>query len=116
MTMKETMKHRQAFPLLREPEGTTAITNFMFCTGIENSNPTIDHGRTRIDELESCHFYERWREDFALVKELGIHFLRYGPPIHRTFLGPGRHDWSFADETFAELRRLRIEVDEDQLA
>lgn len=80
----------------------------MFCTGIENSNPTIDHGRTRIDEMESCFHYPRWREDFALVREMGIQFLRYGPPIHRTFLGPGRYDWSFADETFAELKRLRI--------
>jgi len=80
----------------------------MFCTGIENSNPTIDHGRTRIDEMESCRFYERWREDFALVQELGISFLRYGPPIHRTLLGPGRHDRCFADETLAEIRRLRI--------
>ena len=66
---------------------TPAIANFMFCTGIENSNPTIDQGRTRIDEMESCHFYERWREDFALVQDLGIHFLRYGPPIHRTLPG-----------------------------
>ncbi len=80
----------------------------MFCTGIENSNPTIDHGRTRVDEMESCFHYKRWREDFALVREMGIQFLRYGPPIHRTFLGPGRYDWSFADETFAELKRLRI--------
>ena len=44
----------------------------MFCTGIENSNPTIDHGRTRIDEMESCHFYKRWREDFAPVNEMFI--------------------------------------------
>ncbi|HVG49124.1 MAG TPA: family 1 glycosylhydrolase, partial [Rubellimicrobium sp.] len=37
-----------------------------------------------------------------------IRFLRYGPPIHRTWLGPGRYDWEFADLTFAELRRLKI--------
>jgi beta-glucosidase/6-phospho-beta-glucosidase/beta-galactosidase len=42
------------------------------------------------------------------VTELGIRFLRYGPPIHRTWLGPGRYDWEFADLTFAELKRLRI--------
>jgi beta-glucosidase/6-phospho-beta-glucosidase/beta-galactosidase len=54
---------------------------FMFFTGIENSCPAIDGGLTRMDELESCGFYERWREDFALVEELGIHFLRYGPPM-----------------------------------
>lgn len=30
------------------------IATFMFSTGIENSVPTIDNGRTRIDEMESC--------------------------------------------------------------
>jgi beta-glucosidase len=80
----------------------------MFCTGIENSNPTIDGGRTRIDEMESCFHYERWREDFALVCDLGIRFLRYGPPIHRVYLADGKYDWGFADEAFAELRRLGI--------
>ncbi|MBV8594325.1 MAG: glycoside hydrolase family 1 protein, partial [Caulobacteraceae bacterium] len=64
----------------------------MFCTGIENSVPTIDGGRTRVDEMESCGHYARWREDFALTKELGAEYLRYGPPIHRTFLGPSRYD------------------------
>lgn len=80
----------------------------MFATGIENSVPTIDGGRTRIDEMESCHHYSRWREDFALVSEMGICYLRYGPPIHSSWLGPDRYDWSFADDTFAELKRRNI--------
>ncbi|PLK25960.1 glycoside hydrolase family 1 [Novosphingobium sp. TH158] len=80
----------------------------MFSTGIENSVPTIDGGRTRVDEMEVCGHYERWREDFELTKSMGIGFLRYGPPIHRTWLGPGKYDWEFADITFAELRRLGI--------
>jgi beta-glucosidase len=80
----------------------------MFCTGIENSNPTIDQGRTRVDQMEASRHYDRWREDFAALDELGITYLRYGPPIHRTFLGPDRHDWSFADETFAALHRQKV--------
>ena len=80
----------------------------MFATGVENSAPTINGGRTRVDEMESCGHYRRWRDDFALVEEMGISFLRYGPPIHRTWLAPGRYDWSFADETFAELKRRNI--------
>lgn len=80
----------------------------MFCTGIENSSPTIRQGRSRIDQMELCGHYRRWREDFSLVQELGIEFLRYGPPLYNTFLGPGRYDWSFADETFRELKRLQI--------
>ncbi|HEX4892216.1 MAG TPA: family 1 glycosylhydrolase [Hyphomicrobiaceae bacterium] len=84
------------------------MTTFMFATGIECSNPTIEHGRRRIDQLEKCGHYARWRDDFELVQSLGLCFLRYGPPLHRTYLGPGRYDWSFADETFADLMRRNI--------
>lgn len=81
---------------------------FMFATGIENSIPTIDGGRKRVDEMEKCRFYENWRTDFELVREIGTRFLRYGPPLHTTFLGADRYDWSFADETFAGLRECGI--------
>src|SRR6187551_3680568 len=84
------------------------IRSFMFATGIENSNPTIRNGTHRVDEMETCGHYARWREDFELVEDLGIHFLRYGPPIHRTWLAPGRYDWEFADVTFADLRARDI--------
>src|SRR5207248_4705955 len=73
------------------------IANFMFATGIENSIPTINHGKTRIDEMAVCGHYERWREDFDCVAEIGINYLRYGPPIHKTYLGPNKFDWEFAD-------------------
>jgi beta-glucosidase/6-phospho-beta-glucosidase/beta-galactosidase len=84
---------------------------FLFATGIEGSYPTIalpDGTTKRVDEFEKCGHYERWAEDFELVKEMGIEFLRYGPPYYRTHLGPGRYDWSFADETFHRLRELEI--------
>lgn len=81
---------------------------FIFATGIENSTPTIQQGRKRIDELEKCKHYDYWRTDFDRVQEIGVCFLRYGPPIHRTFLGPDEFDWSFTDETFGELRKRRI--------
>jgi beta-glucosidase/6-phospho-beta-glucosidase/beta-galactosidase len=81
---------------------------FLFATGIENSNPTIDHGRQRVDEMAKCKHYDFWQKDFDLVEELGIRFLRYGPPIHTTWLGVGKYDWSFADETFRDLRRRNI--------
>src|SRR5438132_13322256 len=81
---------------------------FMFATGIENSSPTIANGRERVDEFEKCDHYRQWRADFDQVEELGISFLRYGPPLHKTFLGPHRFDWSFADETFRELKARRI--------
>src|SRR5438105_4469090 len=82
--------------------------SFIFATGIENSNPTIRGGRVRVDEMEKCGHYRHWREDFALVRDLGIRFLRYGPSLHRTYLGAGRYDWEFADQAFAELNRLDL--------
>ena len=81
---------------------------FMFATGIENSVPTINNGRTRIDEMEKCGFYKHWRTDFELVRDLDIRYLRYGPAIHTTFLGPNRFDWEFSDLTFGCLRELDI--------
>jgi len=87
------------------------MASFIFATGIENSYPTVptrDGGRRRVDEMEKTCHYKRWREDFHLTKELGIQFLRYGPPYYRTHAGPGKYDWDFADETFAALRKLGI--------
>ncbi|HEX8484071.1 family 1 glycosylhydrolase [Sphingomonas sp.] len=80
----------------------------MFATGVENSVPTINGGRTRVDEMESCGHYKHWQTDFALVEDMGIGYLRYGPPIHTTWLGVGKYDWDFADRTFADLKRRNI--------
>ena len=80
----------------------------MFATGIENSVPTINGGRTRVDEMESCGHYRHWRKYFDCLDQLGIRFLRYGPPIHKTFLGPQKYDWEFADLTFNELLRRDV--------
>ncbi|KLK92231.1 glycoside hydrolase family 1 [Microvirga vignae] len=81
---------------------------FMFATGIENSIPTINNGRTRIDQMEKCGHYRYWQTDFDLLEDLDVQVLRYGPPLHTTFLGPGHYDWSFADVTFCELERRNI--------
>jgi beta-glucosidase len=80
----------------------------MFATGIENSIPTIHNGRTRVDQMAACGHYKHWKLDFDCVEELGLKFLRYGPPLHTTFLAPDRHDWDFADETLTDLRRRGI--------
>ena len=82
--------------------------NFMFATGIECSDPTIAHGRIRRDQLDECGHYRHWKKDLRLVKDLGLKVLRYGLPYHRTHLGPGRYDWSFADDVLREIKRLGI--------
>ena len=57
---------------------------FMFAVGIECSCPVIDGGM-RVDQLESTGHYEMWKKDFKLVRDLGLRYLRYGPPIYRIF-------------------------------
>ena len=79
-------------------------TGFMFATGIECSYPTIENGRWRRDEMASTRHYERWQEDFELATALGVTHLRYGPPLHLIFTGPGGFDWGYADEAMAHLR------------
>jgi beta-glucosidase/6-phospho-beta-glucosidase/beta-galactosidase len=86
-------------------------SKFMFATGIENSYPLIqlpDGKMKRVDEMEKCCHYKNWKQDFDLTKELGICFLRYGPPLFKTHLGPGKYDWEFTDQTFAYLKELGI--------
>jgi beta-glucosidase len=93
-------------------DGRRRPASFLFATGIENSYPVVagkDGRDRRVDEMAKCGHYERWREDFHLVRELGIDYLRYGPPYYREHLAPGRYDWDFARRTFAELRRLGIQ-------
>ncbi len=80
-------------------------SGFMFATGVENSYPTTKGGKHRVDEMEKCGHYAKWRQDFDCVQDLGLRFLRYGPPLHRTWLGDGRYDWEFTDQAFADLRR-----------
>ena len=83
---------------------------FAFATGIENSYPIIEWRgkKVRRDMLEECGHTKHWQEDFKLVKDLGIQFLRYGPALYKTHLGPDKYDWSFADETFSLLFEMGI--------
>lgn len=86
-------------------------SKFMFSTGIENSYPTITlpDGRVkRVDEMEKCGHYTHWETDFQLVKELGIKYLRYGPPYYSVNFGPGQYNWDFTDKVFNRLKELQI--------
>jgi beta-glucosidase/6-phospho-beta-glucosidase/beta-galactosidase len=58
--------------------------------------------------MAKCDHYKRWKDDFRLVDELGIQYLRYGPPYFSVHTGAGKYDWSFADETFGALRDQKV--------
>ncbi len=82
--------------------------NFMFATGIECSNPTIQGGTVRRDLLAECGHYDRYKEDLGLVREMGLKVLRYGLPYPVVARREGRYDWDFADAAMAEIQRLGI--------
>ncbi len=84
------------------------MPGFMFATGIENSYPVVKRGK-RIDQMEKCGHYRRWREDLQLVADMKIHYLRWGPALYKTFQGPGKYDWEWIDEVLREMHRLHIE-------
>jgi beta-glucosidase/6-phospho-beta-glucosidase/beta-galactosidase len=84
---------------------------FMFTTGIENSYPNIKlpNGKIkRVDEMEKTDHYRRWEEDFNLLKEIGIQYLRYGTAYYKNHVSPGVYDWEFTDLTFNKLRELNV--------
>lgn len=83
---------------------------FLFATGIECSYPTIKtpHGVKRQDELEKCGHYKHWREDLNLTREMGIRYLRYGPPSYKMHVSPGNYDWDWTDMVMPEMKRLDI--------
>ena len=80
----------------------------MFATGIECSNPTIDGGRWRIDQLAETGHYDNWRRDIELVRELGLKYLRYGLPLHIVYPKEGKFDWSFADQVLPAMHDAGI--------
>jgi beta-glucosidase/6-phospho-beta-glucosidase/beta-galactosidase len=93
----------------RRPDGAKRKENsagFMFATGIECSYPTIEHGLWRRDEMDSTRHYEMWQKDFELAREIGITHIRYGPPLHLIFEGPGRYNWDYVDQQMEELQEL----------
>jgi beta-glucosidase/6-phospho-beta-glucosidase/beta-galactosidase len=97
-----------AYPARQRPNPTTQ--RFMFATGIECSYPTVETpgGRHRRDQLRECRHYERWQDDLQLTRDLGLRYLRYGPPYYRIHLSPGHYDWEWTDLVFPEMQRLGL--------
>jgi beta-glucosidase/6-phospho-beta-glucosidase/beta-galactosidase len=79
---------------------------FIFATGIECSYPIIENGKWRRDEMAATHHYELWPKDFELAREVEVTHIRYGPPLHLIFTGPGQYDWSWTDEPMRDLEEF----------
>src|SRR6188472_3532697 len=65
------------------PADPTEMLRFMFAVGIECSCPVV--ANERVDQLRDTDHYKMWRTDLKLVRELGLRYLRYGPPIYKIF-------------------------------
>jgi beta-glucosidase/6-phospho-beta-glucosidase/beta-galactosidase len=72
-----------------------------FLTGFESTYlPGHD-----TDVLQLTRHDARWRDDLRLVRDLGVHRLRYPIPWHRIEATRGRYDWSWIDEVLAGMRK-----------
>ena len=88
----------------------TSPDAFWWATGFEDTFITAPHpvtGRT-LDEYELTDHYRRWRDDLALMRELGVGCARYGIPWHRIQPGRGQWDWRHADEPLSHMLDLGI--------
>jgi len=99
------LKHYQVQHIFK-----TNAQRFIFATGIECSYPTVagPHGNRRVDEMEKCGHYRYWKEDLECVRELGIRYLRYGPPYYRIHRAADEYDWSWPDMVLPEMQRRGI--------
>ncbi len=80
--------------LFRRPE------DFLWATGIEDTFiPQTRPGHRALDEYQLMGHYEHWREDLALVKDLGVKMVRWGVPWYRIEpFQPGDYDWRWTDQ------------------
>ncbi len=86
----------------------------VFMTGIESSDPFADN--TRRDQLKEAHnFYERFSERLEKVRELGITWVRFGPPYSQTHLGRDKYDFSLMDKVVKKATELGITIIADLL-
>ena len=80
---------------------------FLFATRVPNGYPTVSDGH-RVDLMDLSGHYARWEEDFALVRDLGLDALRWGPAYYRVHVAPDVYDWEICDEPMKRLRDLGI--------
>jgi beta-glucosidase len=74
--------------------------DFLWATGIENTFvPQTRPGHRALDEYQLMGHYEHWRDDLALVRELGVRAIRWGAPWYRVEpFQPGEFDWRWTDQ------------------
>jgi beta-glucosidase/6-phospho-beta-glucosidase/beta-galactosidase len=97
-----------------ENDGLELDRGFVVSTGIECSAPRI-RGGLRQDELRKTGHWERYSEDFGLIADFGIRFVRYGVPFHVVAADPDQLDWQWTDRALGALREAGLEPIADLL-
>ena len=90
----------------KAPDGRPQGAGFIFAAGVECSYPTIEQGKWRRDEMQEMRHYDYWQRDFELARQIGVTHLRWGPPLHLVFTGPGEFRWDLVDEPMAEMEKF----------
>lgn len=86
------------------------FAGFTWGVGIENTwIAQRDRPGVRVlDVFLQMDHYERWEEDLALVRDLGVGALRYSVPWYRSEPSPGRYDWGWIGRPLESLRASGI--------
>jgi beta-glucosidase/6-phospho-beta-glucosidase/beta-galactosidase len=72
--------------------------DFLWATGIEDTFvPQTRPGHRALDEYQLMGHYDHWREDLALVRDLGVRAVRWGVPWYRVEPISGEFDWRWTD-------------------
>ena len=78
--------------------------DFIWASGIEDTFvPQTRLGHRALDEYELMGHYEHWREDLALLSEVGVRAARWGVPWYRVEPTPGNFDWRWTDEVIPHI-------------
>jgi beta-glucosidase/6-phospho-beta-glucosidase/beta-galactosidase len=81
----------------------------VFLTGIESSDPWVE-GKRRNQLKEAHNFYEHWQKRLENIHDLGIRWLRFGPPYSQTHIGKDAYDFSLVEKVLKKCEELEIEV------
>ncbi len=88
--------------------------NGIFLTGIEGSDPYIDG--VRRNQLQEAHdFYTNYAQRLANIRNLGIAWLRFGPPYSQVHTAPDTYNFDFIDKVVAKCQELNITLMADLL-
>jgi len=83
-------------------------TPFLWATGIEDTFiPHTRPGLRGLDEYELTQHYKLWKQDFDLVGETGVKYLRWGIPWYRVQPAPDQWDWEWTDKALDYLVNVK---------